>query len=276
MPFFSIITICYNAEDEIVRTIESVKNQICLDYEYIIIDGKSKDMKCDIVQTYKDVFGNKCIFISEPDTGIYNAMNKGIDKAIGNWMIFLNAGDTLFDKHILGKVKKFLKENSDTQILYGDVICKYKNLYKKIECLEIEKICEKMIFCHQSSLIRKDIMKLYKYNENYKISADYDFFLRAYLDGLRFRYIKLNVSVFALGGISSSGAQRLLEEYIEIRYKNKVINEAEHRRLLEVLYINSKRNKIRNIIKRIMPNIVIEFVRRYKLRKDGYIYNLNP
>jgi glycosyltransferase involved in cell wall biosynthesis len=111
----SIITVCYNAEDSIVRTIESVLSQKYNGYEYVVIDGSSSDSTNSIIQKYK-----RCIntIISEPDNGIYDAMNKGIKKAKGQYIYFLNAGDVFIHDRVLHLIGNELHE-SKVKLLFG-------------------------------------------------------------------------------------------------------------------------------------------------------------
>ncbi|GAK93153.1 colanic acid biosynthesis glycosyl transferase WcaE [Nonlabens ulvanivorans] len=124
MSILSIITINYNDKVGLERTVNSVQEQTVQDFEYIIIDGGSNDGSKDFLNRSKDYFD---YFISEPDTGVYEAMNKGIKQANSEYLLFLNSGDTLYDKNILSKVLPNLK-SYQSQIVYGDLymICEDK------------------------------------------------------------------------------------------------------------------------------------------------------
>ena len=113
---FSIITVCYNSEKTIRRTIESVLNQTCQDYEYIIVDGKSTDKTLDIVKEYEARFADKLKYISEPDTGIYNAMNKGIALSDGSIIGIVNSDDWL-QPDALEIVKGYADKMDDTHFI---------------------------------------------------------------------------------------------------------------------------------------------------------------
>ena len=113
----SIVTICYNAESEIEKTILSVSKQLFKDYEYIIVDGKSNDKTMDIIERYSDKIDT---IISEPDNGIYDAMNKGIDCAKGKWTIFLNAGDYFYNDEVLLKLFTKLDIYENIDVAYGN------------------------------------------------------------------------------------------------------------------------------------------------------------
>lgn len=210
MITFSIVTVCYNAETEIYSTLASVLKQSCYDYEFIIMDGGSKDKTVEIVKEYEPKFlglGIDYKICSEPDEGIYNAMNKGIVRAKGKWLIFLNAGDYFSHHRVLEKVKDNPAINN-ADVIYGDMIYKKGDqfAYRKCEPLDLlERVEYRMPFCHQCVFTRTQVMKDRLFDEYFKISADHDFFLNCYVTGKKFHYINIPVSVFKLGGVSTAG-----------------------------------------------------------------------
>ena len=126
---YTIITVCYNAQDSIRTTINSVLQQNYMDFEYIVIDGKSNDLTYSIVKKYRDEFNEKGIayrYISEPDTGIYNAMNKAIEMSRGDWLLFLNAGDYFVNSEVLKKLS-LKTQLSDKSLIYGNYISECGN-----------------------------------------------------------------------------------------------------------------------------------------------------
>jgi len=128
-PLVSIVTVCYNSEKTIRDTIESVLNQTYRNIEYILVDGASKDSTVDIIKSYEEKFREKGIsykWISEPDTGIYNAMNKGIDMASGEWCYFLGSDDILFDKNVILSITNELLDVNC--IYYGEVYAVKKRI----------------------------------------------------------------------------------------------------------------------------------------------------
>lgn len=270
MSLFTIITVCYNAEKEIKRTIESVLNQTFCDYEYLIVDGLSKDSTVKIAESYKTAFQKKGIIYkinSEKDTGIYNAMNKGTDMSDGKWLIFLNAGDTLADKYVLEKTAVY--DCNDVAILYGDVIYSICKRLKKFSAKPLIELKNGMVFCHQSAYIRKNKMKEYRYDETFQIGADYDFISRCYNNNEKIAYIPVTVSVFELGGTSSNPVEHMLEQ-LEIQKKNRFITEKEYQK--KVRYWLQKENyyRIRKIIEKCMPKMIINYLRQKKYEKLGY------
>ena len=121
-PLISIVTVSFNSEKTIRQTIESVLNQTYTNIEYNIVDGASTDKTVEIATQYKDDFeakGIKYIITSEKDKGIYDAMNKGMDRATGSWIIFMNAGDTFCDNEVIKNIFGY-NDLSDYSVIYGD------------------------------------------------------------------------------------------------------------------------------------------------------------
>lgn len=178
-PLISIITVCYNAENNIKRTLKSILNQSFNDIEYIVIDGKSTDKTIDIVKE----FTPNAVIISEKDNGIYDAMNKAFDIAKGEFICFINAGDALFSDKTLEKVSEIIKSNPLADIIYGHTIIideKDNELYlRKLtppKNLTFKSFSNGMMICHQSFYVRKSIAP--KYDIQYKFSADFDWCIK--------------------------------------------------------------------------------------------------
>ncbi len=203
----SIVTVCFNAEKTIKKCIESVYSLNISIFEYIIIDGKSSDNTLKIIQSFQSKFVEKrvnFVIISEEDTGIYNAMNKAIDIANGDWVIFLNADDYFYCEN---SINCFLENDYQAyDVVYGDVAV--RNLktitYQKTRNLQLLKSGTEMPFCHQSTFTKLDALKKYRYNEKYSIIADIDLYLRIFEDGGRFYYLPECISVFSNDGLSQT------------------------------------------------------------------------
>ena len=208
-PQVSIITINLNNGNELENTLLSVHNQTYKNFEYIIIDGGSSDNSLNVITTNSDKI---TLYISEPDNGIYDAMNKGIRMAKGSWLLFLNAGDLLCDNLVLENIFSRLVIK-DYDILYGGVKLKCKDDYEIVMPSELCSFFYKMPFCHQSSFVKNDILKEKEFNQNYKIAADYDFFCQMYRERKKFKKINLCVSVFADGGVSSINKKQMYDEF---------------------------------------------------------------
>jgi glycosyltransferase involved in cell wall biosynthesis len=198
----SIITICLNEAGTIERTIQSVLNQTYYDYEYIIIDGGSTDSTVEIINKYRDRISH---FISGPDSGVFNAQNKGIKLSIGDYLLFLNAGDYLSNDNILEQI---FSNNPVSDIIYGDIFIKLnsESIFKK---KLPEKMTKNYLFSdtlpHQSSLIKRELFdRIGLYDEKLKFASDYDFFLKAiYRYNSSIEHIPLPISVYNLKGKSS-------------------------------------------------------------------------
>lgn len=193
----SVITVTFNNLNGLKKTIESVKNQTAKIYEHIIIDGMSNDGTVNYLSSIKK--DEKINYISEPDTGIYNAMNKGIALSKGSWLIFLNAGDVFCSKITLDQLYKTEFFQDETlELIYGDKMDCHNRIIKaqqQMDCL----FYGEMPACHQSIFFRKNI----QYDESYKIFGDIDLLSKLYVKGVRHKYIELPVSIYEGGGISS-------------------------------------------------------------------------
>lgn len=200
-PLFSIVTVVYNGEKCIEATINSCVQQSFDSKEYIIIDGLSNDGTIDIIDKYR---GNINVFVSEPDGGIYHAMNKAISLAKGEYLIFMNCGDVFYDKEVLSNVNTFLKSSDESpDVLYGDTIFRYKSYSLKTPAGPLASIEREMVFCHQSAFVRTELLKEYRFDLNYKHSADYELLLRYFRLGYKFKHIELFISVFDQEGGNS-------------------------------------------------------------------------
>ncbi|MDR2409413.1 MAG: glycosyltransferase [Bacteroidales bacterium] len=213
MPLITVITVVRNGEKTLEQTILSVINQTYKNIEYIIIDGMSTDSTLDIIKKYEDQID---YWMSEPDGGIYYAMNKGIDLAAGDWIIFMNGGDCFFETT---SVSKCIKKMDDKNVLYyGDV---YWTVIRKIYCgtfsrfkLAVQNIC------HQDMFYPRCIYKEYKYQEKYKPLADYFYNISIY-NKVPFRYLDETVAKFEYGGCSSMSKNKTFEkDVLMLIFKN--------------------------------------------------------
>lgn len=207
----SIVTVCYNAQNCLEKTIQSIISQKFSDKEYIVIDGNSKDNTSLIFQKYRSDID---VLISEKDNGIYNAMNKGIDLATGEWIIFMNAGDMFVNNEVLTNVAENLKPDFD--VVYGDILVnKNGNLVVK-EAPSIIKNIHRMPFCHQAVFTRSDLLQKYHFDEKYSLSSDYKFFKKLILNGASFKKIDLPITIYDKKGLSNTQRFKGLSENIAI------------------------------------------------------------
>ena len=201
-PLISVITIVYNSVSTIEETILSVINQTYPYVEYIIIDGNSKDGTLDVVKKYYDKIS---YLISEPDRGIYDAMNKGLKLATGNWVNFMNSGDCFYSETVLSDI--FANRDLTNQgVIYGDTLMKYDLKHKVVLATPFfnsKSFYHGMGICHKSLFVRMDCVRNLEFNLQYKISADYHMMFNFYRKGIRFCYIPMIVSVYdAVRGLS--------------------------------------------------------------------------
>jgi glycosyltransferase involved in cell wall biosynthesis len=212
-PKVSIITVVYNAANIIEDTILSVIHQEYTNIQYIIIDGASTDGTIQVIEKY---LNNIDLFISERDNGIYDAMNKGIRYVTGDWVLFLNSGDTLSSNRILDKI--FYKSNISGDIIYSDVYIKGRNLLLK-NAYELKNFSHLLPFCHQACFTRVEILKKRQFDLKYKIASDYDFFLYWYKEGKDFIHFDEPIAIFLVGGLSSRASYEYIREYFNIIVK---------------------------------------------------------
>lgn len=253
MPILSIITVSYNAVDTIERTILSVLAQRVESLEYIIIDGGSKDGTVDIIKKYEHDVDYWC---SEPDNGIYNAMNKGIKKATGEYIGIINADDYYFQDVLTCIVNAIKTSNAD--IIYGDLIKAYlSGEYRQIPFYSLNEMDTKMAVPHPSSFIKRDIYnKFGGYDEKYKIAADYALLSKLYYEKCTFYYVPTIVTVFSEGGISTEDNKLCAEETCIIIARN----------MMKYLEINTFEQKwkvyasLYGIINYHFPSIVYEYL----------------
>lgn len=204
----SIITINYNDINGLQKTIESVLAQTWKDFEWIVIDGGSTDGSREIIEQYKEHFSYWC---SEPDKGIYNALNKGIYHANGEYISCMNAGDCFYEATTLSKV--FEKDHHE-EILYGDWI----EVYQK-ECvlkhepypIDFHVFCHQNI-CHQAMFVKSTNLKQKGFDESYKLLADFARWTEMLLQKCSIVFVDCIVCKYDMGGISSSNLELSLSE----------------------------------------------------------------
>ena len=210
----TVVTAVLNDAGHIEQTILSVISQTDIEIEYIIVDGGSKDGTLELIGKYKDKIS---LFISEPDRGVYDAMNKGIKYSTGDFVYFLNSGDVLLNSSILSKIK-FEDVNVRNTIIYGNVVVAYGN----IEALEKPRpfFNSKMKFkgigiCHQSMFFPGELIRNEKYDLSYNIAADYDLAYRLWRKGTVFLYKDITIAKYDWGKGISSNPYKLLDVYRE-------------------------------------------------------------
>lgn len=202
MQLVSVITVVYNDKIGLQRTISSLSCQTYKDYEYLVIDGGSTDGTVDVINANISQIG---YFVSEPDKGIYDAMNKGIMAAHGQWLIFMNAGDIFADSRVLERIEPYLKGNSDG-VVYGKILQIYGKR-KEISANLVGENPDAVDFIiktipHQAAFIKRSMFDIYGlYDEQYKLAADQIWFMKVI--GIYHEqccYIDMIVAHFMAGG----------------------------------------------------------------------------
>ncbi|GHV66537.1 hypothetical protein FACS1894199_10170 [Bacteroidia bacterium] len=214
-PQITVVTVTFNAAAVLEKTMLSVINQTYAPVEYIVIDGCSTDGSVEIIKKYEDRLS---YWISEPDRGMYDAMNKGIDKASGEWICFLNSGDTFVDNQSVEKIASEL-QSSDIQsldIIYGNILIEnadgsYREKIAKEPCN-----IHRMYFCHQAAFTKTSLLKIYNFDETYKLSADLKFFKQCYYARKHFLHASFPVSVYDMNGLSNINRQAGLLDNIKV------------------------------------------------------------
>lgn len=204
---FTVITVVFNAESVIEKTIKSVLNQTYSPYEYIIVDGKSTDSTPQIISKYRGSFNDKNIkfrVISEKDTGIYNAMNKGILLATGEFISFINAGDW-YELDALENVNDLYK-SSPFELTYGGLhyINPNGSVVNKMSKDDNHGIVTSRHWNHPSMFLSTELYKKYGFNEKFRAYADFDLYLKMRKKGVKICIIDKVITNFVADGISTN------------------------------------------------------------------------
>ena len=234
----TLVVPVFNMETYLKRCIESLLRPSYQKIEILLVDDGSTDGSREVIEEFKSAFS---YWVSEKDQGIYNAMNKGIDKATGDWCLFLNAGDCLHDNNVLSSL--------DKADVHADIVC--GNVWVLTEKPYLKKAPDTVTMdylygntlCHQSALIRTDILKKYHYDESLRIVSDRKFFLQALiLDNASYQNVDIDLADYDVTGFSS---------------KNRFLSEQEYRDVLEDLF---------------PERILVD----YGKRKEGALFGVTP
>lgn len=207
MPQFSIITICLNEVSKIRETFDSVVQQSFMNYEWIVVDGGSTDGTLDVIREYEDKIQWWC---SEPDSGVYNAMNKGVAHATGDYVIFMNGGDCFYDRWVLERLNQIG--------LFADVI--EGNTFEKGNGKRFNhpdgNLARKLIadgICHQSAFIRRSLLVERPYDEHHKIASDWKFWIQVLLCGkATYQFVDMPIARIDMNGLTFSNMDVNLQE----------------------------------------------------------------
>ena len=217
-PLISIVTVTYNAESELPITLKSISSQTFHNFEHIVVDGASSDNTVPLV---KDAAIPNSFLISEPDKGLYDAMNKALDLASGEYILFLNAGDAFYDDTILAKYARAAENLPD--IIYGDTVIVNvegdiigKRHLSVPQQLEFRSFAKGMLICHQAFMVKRELTG--KYDLSYRFSADYDWCVECIRKSSPEKCVNLNTATirFLQAGISDKNKIKSLKERFRI------------------------------------------------------------
>lgn len=246
----SVITVNYNDRNGLLSTIQSVVGQSFKDYEYIIIDGGSTDGSVEVIRQNEEYI---TYWVSESDNGIYDAMNKAIKVASGDYCIFMNSGDCFFTNDVVEKVLPLL---DGTDIVYGNTHYTDGKIRYSKEEPDLFSFFYVSCWCHQSTFIKTELLKKYLYDDSLRIVADWKFLLQTVIkDNCSYKAINLNISLYDATGISSTNKELydkeraiVLKEMFTDRYVE------DYQRLVyghtwdERLYVEMKHSKYHGIL----------------------------
>lgn len=218
-PLFSIVTVCLNAEDHIAEALRSVADQDHRSFELVVVDGGSTDGTLDIIRDFEAKVGARMRWISGPDSGLYDAMNKGLDAAVGRYIVYLGADDRLAPG-ALQIVERALNEHEWPEIVAGSVrvFGGATEWFESPRSYASRRMPKRAPARHQSIFVtRQALLEVGGFDTRYRVAADYELYLRLVKSGAREALIADTLSEFRLGGISSSNALRTAREYRDVR-----------------------------------------------------------
>jgi glycosyltransferase involved in cell wall biosynthesis len=255
MKKLSIITVNYNNSDGLRKTIQSVKDQTFNDFEFILIDGGSTDTSLKVIQEQNSIIN---YWVSEPDCGVYHAMNKGIIKAIGEYCLFLNSGDFLKDNKVLENI---FNKNINEDIIYGNAIKVKPHYRREIKYSPTLTLYDfyrtEPAMHHQATFIKRELfVKHGQYSEDIEIIADWEFFFRTViLKEVKTKYIDKTICFFDGTGASNTlnvdnperiKANNMKESILKTHFPETILND--YKKLDKILSSRSIWQKVVNKI----------------------------
>ena len=211
-PVVTVVTVVLNDAAGLQKTIASVTSQTYDTIELIIIDGSSSDATLEVIRGCEDRID---FWISEPDRGIYDAMNKGIDLAAGAWINFLNCGDCFYRADTVETV--FRSSCADADFIYGDTFFLSGDFHGVVKAWDFSQLWKTMIFTHQSLFTRAEILKNRKFDTSFRICADFDIIFSSYMQGRTFHYADTVIAMFDPGYSDINRALMAIEKWRVVR-----------------------------------------------------------
>ncbi len=263
----TVVTVCFNSEQDIAKTMDSVLNQTYTDFEYIIKDGNSKDRTNEIVAEYKTKFEEKGIafqHISGKDTGPYDAMMIGAKAASNRYVIFMNAGDLFYNEEVLEKIFKD-KDYPGVGVVFGDAIMRgdYDALFKG----DISLITHRMAFSHQACFAERDLILKYPFEKRFKIVADYNMMITLYQNGVKFEHVDVTVCIYNMDGMSSKNYVPKMKEDSIIKKEHGLKNGTGS----FGYYVKLTEAYVKTFIDKVIPNSMKKGLKKFYMKKiKGY------
>lgn len=222
MKLFTVITVTYNAQHTLKRTVKSVQEQTYKHIEHIIVDGKSTDGTVELI---KQQANEKTLWISEKDNGIYDAMNKATKMAKGEYICYLNAGDAFYEKETVEKIIHAAQQNNNPDILYGETVVVdnegaflYNRRLKAPKELNWKSFKQGMLVCHQAFIIKRAIFE--PYDLTYRFSADVDWCIKLMKKSQSIYNTQLTLIKYLNEGVTTDNRKASLKERYKIMVKH--------------------------------------------------------
>lgn len=254
LPLVSVVTVVYNGGSTIEKTMKSVLSQDYPNFEYILIDGNSIDNTPQIITQFAE-YNARVLFHREKDDGVYDAMNKAVKMAKGEWICFMNCGDFFFNNNVISDISRHFSSVAD--IIYGNTNMITENGFIIDYAKEPSFLLQNMPFCHQSSFVRTKLLKERPFNTKYKYVADYDFFYNCYVNSHCFVKSNIIISTYnTIEGLSAENKMKVLNEILQVRKPTDTL--FNKLKIYNIYY----RYRILEILKSYFPNLV--FLLRYK------------
>ncbi len=261
---FSIITVCYNSAETIRVTFDSILSQSCKDYEYIVIDGASNDGTVELIKAYEPKFEGRMQWISELDRGIYDAMNKGIQRAKGDYLNFMNSGDSYMPE-ALENTRQWMLGHQNYDVYYGITrLVNQKGEESHLRRFHHTLLPQGCMICHQSIFTKADLFRKNGfYRTDLKIASDYDFYLKVFTKGASFNPMDVFVVNYHEDGLSGSNQEKVEDEtrQIMVEYGYLMASSEKKTRLLKKIHhvldlvVFSSSHVIHTILKPFVKNI---------------------
>lgn len=250
-PKVSVVTINRNMVGQLSRTIESVLCQSHPEMEFVIIDGASTDGSQDVVRKYSDRIA---YWISEPDAGIYDAMNKGVQAATGDWIIFMNSGDNFLDADVVRDM--FSVDVSDCDLVYGHAVWRQAGIDTIWVAEPLDVLPFRMNCSHQSLFARRELMLRHPFERNLLVS-DYAFLVKAWRNGARFKSRDRIVSVATAGGLSDRRRFRSLWQRTQILRRHGLMTPALATRYAGMLLLQPAMGFVKSLLPARLRGVIL-------------------